>query len=69
MEAKNHSEGMAREAEGRQRPKRTGYRGTSLTRNSALLGPYSRTLHRAIWGSQGGGRFRMSKVPLYKDFR
>ena len=24
-------------------------RGTSLIRNSALLGPYSRTLHRALW--------------------
>ena len=25
------------------------YRATSLIRNSALLGPYSRTLHRALW--------------------
>jgi len=26
------------------------YRGTSLIRNSALLGPYSRTQHRALEG-------------------
>jgi len=25
------------------------YRGTSLTRNSALVGPYSRSMHRALW--------------------
>ena len=25
------------------------YRGTSLIRNSALLGPYSKTMHRALW--------------------
>ena len=25
------------------------YRGTSLIKNSALLGPYSRTMHRALW--------------------
>ena len=27
------------------------YRGTSLTRNTHLLGPYSRTLSRVIWWS------------------
>jgi len=27
------------------------YRGTSLIRNSAPLGPYSRTMPRALWGS------------------
>ena len=25
------------------------YRGTSLIRNSALLGPYSRTVPKALW--------------------
>jgi len=28
-----------------------GYRGTSLIRNNASLGPYSRTMHRAVWWS------------------
>ena len=41
------------------------YRGTSLIRNSALQGPYSRTMHRALWWVLGGGRFLMSEVPLY----
>ena len=27
--------------------------GTSLIRNSALLGPYSRTMHRALWWVDG----------------
>ena len=27
------------------------YRGTSLTRNRPTLGPYSRTMPRALWGS------------------
>ena len=27
------------------------YRGTSLIRNNALLGPYSRTMPRALWWS------------------
>ena len=30
------------------------YRGTSLIRNSALLGPYSWTMHRALWLFLGG---------------
>ena len=34
------------------------YRGTSLTRNSFLLGPYSRTMPRALRWSQGGGLLR-----------
>ena len=42
------------------------YRGTSLIRNSAPLGPYSRTMPRALWWSYGGGRFLMSEVPLYR---
>ena len=41
------------------------YRGTSLTRNRRPLGPYSRTMPRALWGSQGAGRFLRSEVPLY----
>ena len=31
------------------------YRGTSLIRNSGPLGPYSRTLPRALWWSYRGG--------------
>ena len=45
--------------------KAKGQRGTSLIRNSALLGPYSRTMHRALWWVLGGGRFIISEVPLY----
>ena len=41
----------------------TNYRGTSLVRNSAPLAPYSRTMPRALWWSQGGGLFLMSEVP------
>ena len=40
------------------------YRGTSLIRNRRPLGPYSRTMPRALRGSKGGGRFLMSEVPL-----
>ena len=40
------------------------YRGTSLIRNSARLGPYSRTTPRAIRWSEGGGVLLMSEVPL-----
>ena len=29
------------------------------------LGPYGRTLSRALWWSWGGGLFLMSEVPLY----
>ena len=38
--------------------------GTSLIRNCRPLGPYSRPVPRALWWSQGGGRFLMSEVPL-----
>ena len=31
------------------------YRGTSLIKNSAPLGPYSRNMFRALWWSYGGG--------------
>ena len=41
------------------------YKGTSLIRNSAPLGPYS----RALWWSQGGGLFLMSEVPLSQELR
>jgi len=41
------------------------YRGASLARNTPLLGPYIRTMLRALWGSWGGERFLMSEVPLY----
>jgi len=39
-------------------------RGTSLMRNKPLLGPYSRTMCRAIWWPEGGGLFLMSEVTL-----
>ena len=32
-------------------PQLTDYRGTSLIRNSAPLGPYSRSMPRALWWS------------------
>ena len=41
-----------------------GYRGTSLIRNGALLGPYSRTVPRALWKPKGWGLFLMGEVPL-----
>ena len=40
------------------------YGGTSLIRNRAPLGPYSRTMPRALQWSWGGARFLMSEVPL-----
>ena len=39
--------------------------GTSLIGNRTHLGPYSRTMPRALWGAYGDGRFLMSEVPLY----
>ena len=44
---------------------REALRGTSLIRNSPLVGPYSRTMSRALWWPKGGGVFLMSEVPLY----
>ena len=41
------------------------FRVTSLIRKRHPAGPFSRTLPRALWGSQGGGRFLTSEVPLY----
>ena len=40
------------------------HRGTSLTRNTSLLGPYCRTIHRVLWWSWGGHMFLRSEVPL-----
>ena len=41
-----------------------GYRGTSLIRNSAPPGLYSKNMHKALWWSWGGGLFLMSVVSL-----
>ena len=41
------------------------YRGISLTSKRTPLGPYCRPMPRVLGGSQGGGRFLMSEVPLY----
>ena len=38
--------------------------GTSLMRNTPLLGPYSRTMPEVIWWSYGGGLFLVSEAPL-----
>ena len=40
------------------------YRGTSLTKRIPL-GPYRRLMPRVLGGSEGGGRFLVSEVPLY----
>ena len=37
------------------------YRGTSLKRSRLPLGPYSRTLPRALWGAYGEVRCFMSE--------
>ena len=39
-------------------------RGTSLMRNSDPLGPYCRTMPRALWWPWGGELIFMSEVPL-----
>ena len=41
------------------------YRGTSIIRKRPPLGPYCRPMPRVLGGSEGGGRFLMSEVPLY----
>ena len=41
------------------------YGGTSLIRKRPPLGLYRRPMVRVLGGSYGGGRFLMSKVPLY----
>ena len=40
------------------------YRGTSLIRNRPPLGPYSRTMPRALWWSYGGREILVSEVSL-----
>ena len=45
------------------------YMGTSLIRNIAPIGLYSRTIPRALWWVLGGGPFLMSEVPLYSTVR
>ena len=40
-------------------------RGTSLTRNTPFVGPFSRTIPRVMWWSQGRGLFLMSEAPLH----
>ena len=40
------------------------YRGTSLIRNTALLGPYIRIIPRVLWWYKGEGMFLMSEVLL-----
>ena len=41
--------------------------GASLIRNRLPLGPYSRTIPRALGGAQGGVRFLTGEVPLYSE--
>jgi hypothetical protein len=45
-------------------PPRASYRGTSLIRPPPPVGPYTRTMSRAVWWSQGGVPFLMSEVPM-----
>ena len=40
------------------------YRGTSLIRNTPLLGAYSRHMPRALWWSQGGRRVLVRATEL-----
>ena len=42
------------------------YRGTSLIKNSAPIGPYSRNMPWAPWWSWWGEAFLVSEVPLYR---
>jgi len=39
------------------------YRGTSLIRNTPLLGPYIMTISRVLWWSKGGWLFLMIEGP------
>ena len=56
---------VPRGTEGHRVRKRAGCRGSSLIRNTPLLGPYSRTIPRVLRWSWGGGLFLMSEVPLW----
>ena len=58
----DHKIGLSAGRDVRENPE---YRGTSLIRNSAPVGPYSRTIPRALWWSQGVEPFLMSEAPLY----
>jgi hypothetical protein len=51
-------------AQGLHRVRWQAYRGTSLLRNSASLGPTIRTRPRALWLSYGGVLFLVSEVTL-----
>ena len=42
------------------------YRGISLIRIRAPLGPYIRIMPRALWWPYGGGLLLMSEAPLYR---
>ena len=42
----------------------TALQGYLAHKNSVPLGPYSRTMPRALWWSYGGGLFLMSEDPL-----
>jgi len=44
------------------------YKGTSVTRKRPPPGPYRRPMRRVLGGVQGGGRFFVGEVPLYKVF-
>ena len=46
-------------------PHRVNYKCTSHIRNRDPIGPYSTTMPRLLWRSQGGGRFLISEVPLH----
>ena len=41
------------------------YRGTSLIIKKRVLGPYNRTIPRALWWSLGGGGVLVCRAPLY----
>ena len=51
---------------GRLRNRERAYRVTSLTRNSAPLGPYSRNMPWGLWWSWGGELDRTSSAPRWK---
>jgi hypothetical protein len=51
------------EAQGKQ-PVPGHYRGTSLIRNGAPIGPYRRTEHRTLWWPKWGWQFLMARYPF-----
>ena len=46
---------------------RVEYRGTSHIKNCHPLGPYSRSMPRALWWSQGGGGFLRARYPCSEE--